>query len=116
MPVRVVGGRVADPHTCGGGVHKGKGVMPDGTVRFHCKGKDLFHYMGCSTFAQYTGNMARTRHACQGARPCALTPVCAACADAVVADISVAVVQREAPLEKARVHTVRECSRPSVFV
>ena len=29
--------------------------MPDGTVRFHCKGKDIFHYMGCSTFSQYTG-------------------------------------------------------------
>ena len=28
--------------------------MPDGTVRFHCKGKDLFHFMGCSTFTEYT--------------------------------------------------------------
>ena len=33
---------------------QGKGLMPDGTVRFHCKGKDLFHFMGCSTFAEYT--------------------------------------------------------------
>lgn len=33
---------------------QGKGVMPDGTLRFHCKGKDLLHFMGCSTFAQYT--------------------------------------------------------------
>ena len=30
---------------------QGKGLMPDGTSRFH-RGKDpLFHYMGCSTFA-----------------------------------------------------------------
>ena len=28
--------------------------MPDGTSRFRCKGKELFHFMGCSTFAQYT--------------------------------------------------------------
>lgn len=28
--------------------------MPDETVRFHCKGKDLFHFMGCSTFSEYT--------------------------------------------------------------
>ncbi|OZJ05201.1 hypothetical protein BZG36_02443 [Bifiguratus adelaidae] len=33
---------------------QGKGVMPDNTVRFHCKGKDLLHYMGCSTFSEYT--------------------------------------------------------------
>ena len=28
--------------------------MPDGTSRFRCKGKELFHFMGCSTFSQYT--------------------------------------------------------------
>ncbi|KAI5793234.1 formaldehyde dehydrogenase, glutathione dependent [Geopyxis carbonaria] len=33
---------------------QGKGVMPDGTSRFKCKGKDLLHFMGCSTFSQYT--------------------------------------------------------------
>eukprot|EP00871_Galdieria_phlegrea_P002629 jgi/Galph1/3367/GphlegSOOS_G2026.1 len=33
---------------------QGKGLMPDGTVRFHCKGRDLFHYMGTSTFSEYT--------------------------------------------------------------
>lgn len=33
---------------------QGKGVMPDGTLRFHCKGKDLLHFMGCLTFLQYT--------------------------------------------------------------
>lgn len=31
-----------------------KGVMPDGTVRFMCDGKELFHFMGCSTFSEYT--------------------------------------------------------------
>jgi len=33
---------------------QGQGVMPDGTTRFTCKGKELFHYMGCSTFSEYT--------------------------------------------------------------
>ena len=33
---------------------QGKGVMPDGTSRFSLEGKDLFHYMGTSTFANYT--------------------------------------------------------------
>jgi len=28
--------------------------MPDGTRRFSQNGKDIFHYMGCSTFAEYT--------------------------------------------------------------
>lgn len=28
--------------------------MPDGTTRFSCKGKELFHYMGTSTFSEYT--------------------------------------------------------------
>ncbi|KAH8785870.1 chaperonin 10-like protein [Diaporthe sp. PMI_573] len=51
---------------------QGKGVMPDGTSRFRCKGKDLLHFMGCSTFSQYT----------------------------VVADISVVAVQQNAPMEK----------------
>jgi S-(hydroxymethyl)glutathione dehydrogenase/alcohol dehydrogenase len=33
---------------------QGKGVMPDGTSRFSHAGKMLHHYMGCSTFANYT--------------------------------------------------------------
>jgi len=33
---------------------QGKGVMPDGTSRFSIGGKPLHHYMGCSTFANYT--------------------------------------------------------------
>ncbi len=33
---------------------QGKGVMPDGTTRFSFQGKPLYHYMGCSTFANYT--------------------------------------------------------------
>lgn len=51
---------------------QGQGVMPDGSVRFTCKGKDLFHFMGCSTFSQYT----------------------------VVAEISVSKVNPKAALEK----------------
>lgn len=35
-------------------VTQGQGVMPDGTRRFRCKGKELFHFMGCSTFSEYT--------------------------------------------------------------
>jgi len=53
-------------------VTQGKGLMPDGTSRFTCKGKTIYHYMGTSTFSEYT----------------------------VVADISVAVVAESAPLEK----------------
>jgi S-(hydroxymethyl)glutathione dehydrogenase/alcohol dehydrogenase len=30
------------------------GYMPDGTRRFSQNGKDIYHYMGCSTFAEYT--------------------------------------------------------------
>ncbi|WP_142849437.1 S-(hydroxymethyl)glutathione dehydrogenase/class III alcohol dehydrogenase [Telmatospirillum sp. J64-1] len=33
---------------------QGKGLMPDGTSRFSAKGKTLFHYMGTSTFSEYT--------------------------------------------------------------
>ncbi len=33
---------------------QGKGVMPDGTTRFSYEGKPLYHYMGCSTFSEYT--------------------------------------------------------------
>ena len=33
---------------------QGKGVMPDGTSRFSCNGQPLYHYMGCSTFSEYT--------------------------------------------------------------
>jgi S-(hydroxymethyl)glutathione dehydrogenase/alcohol dehydrogenase len=35
-------------------VTQGQGVMPDGTSRFSLGGKKLFHYMGTSTFANYT--------------------------------------------------------------
>lgn len=50
---------------------QGKGVMPDGTSRFKCKGKELYHFMGCSTFSQYT----------------------------VVADVSVVAIDKKAPIE-----------------
>jgi len=33
---------------------QGKGLMPDGTSRFTCKGQSIFHFMGCSTFSEYT--------------------------------------------------------------
>ena len=33
---------------------QGKGLMPDGSSRFSLGGKQVFHYMGCSTFANYT--------------------------------------------------------------
>ncbi|MPS31007.1 MULTISPECIES: S-(hydroxymethyl)glutathione dehydrogenase/class III alcohol dehydrogenase [unclassified Salinivibrio] len=33
---------------------QGKGLMPDGTSRFSINGETIFHYMGCSTFSEYT--------------------------------------------------------------
>lgn len=51
---------------------QGSGVMPDKTVRYRARGKDLFHFMGCSTFSQY----------------------------AVVLEISLAKVDQAAPLDK----------------
>lgn len=51
---------------------QGKGLMPDGTTRFYKDGKPIFHYMGCSTFSEYT----------------------------VLPEISLAVVNKEAPLEE----------------
>ncbi|MFT6142290.1 MAG: S-(hydroxymethyl)glutathione dehydrogenase/alcohol dehydrogenase [Myxococcota bacterium] len=51
---------------------QGKGLMPDGTSRFSYEGTPLFHYMGCSTFSEYT----------------------------VVPEISLAKVRKDAPLEK----------------
>src|SRR6202049_732428 len=33
---------------------QGKGVMPDGPSRFSLNGKPVYHYMGCSTFANFT--------------------------------------------------------------
>jgi S-(hydroxymethyl)glutathione dehydrogenase/alcohol dehydrogenase len=35
-------------------VTQGQGLMPDGTSRFTLDGKPLYHYMGCSTFANHT--------------------------------------------------------------
>lgn len=51
---------------------QGKGLMPDGTTRFYKDGKPIYHYMGCSTFSEYT----------------------------VLPEISLAKVDKEAPLEK----------------
>ena len=33
---------------------QGRGVMPDGTSRFSYRGEPVFHYMGCSTFSNFT--------------------------------------------------------------
>ena len=51
---------------------QGKGVMPDGTSRFSLGGKAIHHYMGCSTFANFT----------------------------VLPEIAVAKVREDAPFEK----------------
>ena len=51
---------------------QGRGVMPDGTSRFSYQGQPIYHYMGCSTFSEYT----------------------------VLPEISLAKIPKEAPLEK----------------
>lgn len=33
---------------------QGRGVMPDGTSRFSYQGREILHYMGCSTFSNFT--------------------------------------------------------------
>jgi S-(hydroxymethyl)glutathione dehydrogenase/alcohol dehydrogenase len=33
---------------------QGQGVMPDGTSRFRINGQPIFHFMGCSSFSEYT--------------------------------------------------------------
>src|ERR1700749_2657833 len=33
---------------------QGQGLMPDGTSRFSIKGQKIHHYMGCSTFSNFT--------------------------------------------------------------
>src|SRR5882724_8632706 len=35
-------------------VTQGQGMMPDGTSRFSIRGKPVLHYMGCSTFSNFT--------------------------------------------------------------
>lgn len=35
-------------------ITQGRGVMPDNTTRFRCKGQQVYHYMGTSTFSEYT--------------------------------------------------------------
>ena len=53
-------------------VTQGQGLMPDGSSRFSKNGKTVFHYMGTSTFSEYT----------------------------VLPEIAVAKISKEAPLEK----------------
>lgn len=31
-----------------------RGTMQDGTIRFTCRGKPIYHFLGISTFSQYT--------------------------------------------------------------
>jgi len=52
---------------------QGKGVMPDGTSRFSYNGRTIFHYMGCSTFSNFT----------------------------VLPEIAVAKIREDAPFDKA---------------
>ncbi|MBC1435212.1 S-(hydroxymethyl)glutathione dehydrogenase/class III alcohol dehydrogenase [Listeria rocourtiae] len=52
---------------------QGKGLMPDGTTRFSYNGEPIYHYMGTSTFSEYT----------------------------VIPEISLAKINPDAPLEKA---------------
>ena len=52
---------------------QGKGVMPDGTSRFSYKGETIYHYMGCSTFSNFT----------------------------VLPEIAVAKIREDAPFDKA---------------
>ena len=33
---------------------QGQGLMPDGTSRFTLQGESIYHYMGCSTFSNFT--------------------------------------------------------------
>ncbi|CAF0770956.1 unnamed protein product [Didymodactylos carnosus] len=35
-------------------VTQGQGTMPDKTVRYKCQGKDVYHFMGCSSFSEYS--------------------------------------------------------------
>lgn len=35
-------------------ITQGKGVMPDGTSRFSINGQTIYHFMGTSTFSEYT--------------------------------------------------------------
>jgi S-(hydroxymethyl)glutathione dehydrogenase/alcohol dehydrogenase len=53
---------------------QGKGVMPDGTSRFTLKkdGSTIFHFMGCSTFGEYTV-LAEVRNLAESCRE----PLCA---------------------------------------
>ena len=39
---------------------QGQGIMPDGTSRFSRGGDKIYHYMGTSTFSNFTG-IARDR-------------------------------------------------------
>ncbi|MCX7147700.1 MAG: S-(hydroxymethyl)glutathione dehydrogenase/class III alcohol dehydrogenase [Sulfuritalea sp.] len=59
---------------------QGKGLMPDGTSRFSLDGKPVFHYMGTSTFANYS--------------------VMPEISVSVMPEISVAKIREDAPFDK----------------
>ena len=48
---------------------QGKGLMPDGTSRFSINGQPIFHYMGCSTFSEYTVLPLSLIHISEPTRP-----------------------------------------------
>lgn len=53
---------------------QGKGLMPDGTSRFSYKGEPIYHYMGTSTFSEYT--VVPETSLATVAEDAALEPVC----------------------------------------
>lgn len=53
---------------------QGQGLMPDGTTRFKCKGQEVFHFMGCSTFSEYT--VVAAISLCKVDKSAALETVC----------------------------------------
>ncbi|RUO96376.1 alcohol dehydrogenase, class III [Jimgerdemannia flammicorona] len=83
---------------------QGRGLMPDETSRFTCKGQQLFHYMGCSTFSEYTGTYSSFPVPKDLVRPvlndCIISfslPV----KSPVVADVSVVKINPKAKLDSA---------------
>lgn len=71
---------------------QGRGLMPDETVRFTCKGQPIYHYMGTSTFSEYTGRWRREQR--RGVWCASLTLWI------VVADVSVVKVDPKPSLQK----------------
>ena len=62
---------------------QGQGVMPDGTSRFSIGGEKIHHYMGCSTFSNFT----------------------------VLPEIAVAKIRQDAPVRESLLHRLRRHDR-----